>query len=149
MSFLYFIESYSLKGGVGSPSCTNCICRSHAQSNQGYHHHHHHYQYNRHYHQYNHHHHQLIAPFSDLVQWVADHMGIGEFLPSNWLMDLIADFACGEIMMMIMMKMRMLVIYDMYNIHCIYMLYLSCSGPNNPLEIICENVVFLLTGYDE
>ena len=26
---------------------------------------------------------------------------------------------------------------------------LSCSGPNNPLEIICENVVFLLTGYDE
>merc|ERR1711953_826988 len=59
---------------------------------------------------------KLIAPFSDLVQWVADHMGIGEFLPSNWLMDLIADFACG---------------------------------PNNPLEIICENVVFLLTGYDE
>ena len=53
------------------------------------------------------HHHQLIAPFSDLVQWVADHMGIGEFLPSNWLMDLIADFACGEIMMMVM-KMRML-----------------------------------------
>merc|ERR1712037_1031153 len=59
---------------------------------------------------------KLIAPFSDLVQWVADHMGMGEFLPSNWLMDLIADFACG---------------------------------PNNPLEIICENVVFLLTGYDE
>jgi len=59
---------------------------------------------------------KLIAPFSDLVQWVADHMGIGEFLPSNWLMDLIADFACGV---------------------------------NNPLEIICENVVFLLTGYDE
>jgi len=59
---------------------------------------------------------KLMAPFSDLIQWVADHMGVGEFLPSNWLMDLIADFACG---------------------------------PNNPLEIICENVVFLLTGYDE
>ena len=78
----------------------------------------------------------MIAPFSDLVQWVADHMGIGEFLPSNWLMDLIADFACGEIMMM-MMKIFL------------RMLMISCSGPNNPLEIICENVVFLLTGYDE
>jgi len=59
---------------------------------------------------------KLIAPFSNMVQWVADHMGMGEFLPSNWLMDLIATFVCG---------------------------------PNNPLEIICENVVFLLTGYDE
>merc|ERR550519_1146013 len=42
-------------------------------------------------------------------------MGMGEFLPSNWLMDLIADFVCGD----------------------------------TPLELICENVVFLLTGYDE
>jgi len=58
---------------------------------------------------------KLLAPFSDLVQWVADHMGMGEFLPSNWLMDLIADFVCGD----------------------------------TPLELICENVVFLLTGYDE
>jgi len=59
---------------------------------------------------------KLIAPFSDLISWVVEHMGSGEFLPSNWLMDLIADFVCG---------------------------------PNNPLEIICENVIFLLTGYDQ
>ena len=39
---------------------------------------------------------QLIAPFSDLISWVVEHMGSGEFLPSNWLMDLIADFVCGE-----------------------------------------------------
>ena len=40
-------------------------------------------------------------------------MGIGEFLPSNWLMDLIADFACGEMMhlmiMMIIMIMLMII----------------------------------------
>ena len=48
---------------------------------------------------------QLIAPFSDLISWVVEHMGSGEFLPSNWLMDLIADFVCGEtlVTMMIMM----------------------------------------------
>lgn len=58
---------------------------------------------------------QLLAPFSDIIEWVADHMGMGEFLPSNWLMDLIAEFACGDTI----------------------------------LEIVCENVIFLLTGYDE
>lgn len=58
---------------------------------------------------------KLLAPFSDIIEWVADHMGMGEFLPSNWLMDLIAAFACGD----------------------------------GFLEIVCENVIFLLTGYDE
>jgi lysosomal acid lipase/cholesteryl ester hydrolase len=56
-----------------------------------------------------------MAPFSDMIEWVVDHMGIGEFLPSNWLMDLIAAMACP---------------------------------PNSWLEVVCENVVFLLVGYD-
>ena len=42
--------------------------------------------------------------------------GMGEFLPSNWLMELIADYVCGE---------------------------------DDLLEIVCQNVIFLLTGYDE
>ena len=48
---------------------------------------------------------QLIAPFSDLISWVVEHMGSGEFLPSNWLMDLIADFVCGETLVIMMMEM--------------------------------------------
>ena len=48
---------------------------------------------------------QLIAPFSDLISWVVEHMGSGEFLPSNWLMDLIADFVCGETLVTMMMMM--------------------------------------------
>ena len=51
---------------------------------------------------------QLIAPFSNMVQWVADHMGMGEFLPSNWLMDLIATFVCGARMIMIMFMIAMM-----------------------------------------
>ena len=51
-----------------------------------------------------------MAPFSDLVQWVADHMGIGEFLPSNWLMDLIADFACGEMMKLMITMIKMIIL---------------------------------------
>ena len=59
---------------------------------------------------------QLLAPFSDMIEWVVDHLGIGEFLPSNWLMDLIADMACPE---------------------------------GSFLEVVCENVVFILAGYDK
>jgi lysosomal acid lipase/cholesteryl ester hydrolase len=58
----------------------------------------------------------LIAPFADMVQWIADHMGVGEFLPSNWFMDWLADFVCP---------------------------------PSSMFEIVCENIVFLLAGYDE
>jgi len=43
-------------------------------------------------------------------------MGMGEFLPSNWLMDFIAFWACGD---------------------------------GSLLEGVCENVVFLLCGYDQ
>jgi hypothetical protein len=59
---------------------------------------------------------QLIAPFSDELEWMADHMGPAEFLPSSWFTDLITDFACDE--------------------------HIS------PLEIICENLVFMMSGYD-
>ena len=45
-----------------------------------------------------------------------EHLGVGEFLPSNWLMDFIANLVCTE---------------------------------SNPLEFVCENIVFLLCGYDE
>ena len=96
---------------------------------------------------------QLIAPFSDLISWVVEHMGSGEFLPSNWLMDLIADFVCGE---RIMTMMKMAVTGCLSYEDAIVMrdadddlTMLSCTGPNNPLEIICENVIFLLTGYDQ
>merc|ERR1712080_507910 len=58
---------------------------------------------------------RLIAPLANQIQWIANHMGIGEFLPSNWLMDWIADHVCG----------------------------------NNHLDIICTNIIFLLTGYDK
>jgi len=58
---------------------------------------------------------RLLAPFSGAIQWIANHMGIGEFLPSNWLMDWIADHVCGD----------------------------------NHLDIICTNIIFLLTGYDK
>ena len=37
-------------------------------------------------------------------------------MPSNWFMDFIAAFACGD---------------------------------NKPLEFVCENIVFLLCGYDQ
>ena len=50
---------------------------------------------------------QLIAPFSDLISWVVEHMGSGEFLPSNWLMDLIADFVCGETLVTLIIMMAM------------------------------------------
>jgi len=56
-----------------------------------------------------------IAPFTDMIDWIIEHLGMGEFLPSNWLMDWLADFVCGD----------------------------------SQLEFICENIVFLLCGYDE
>jgi len=58
---------------------------------------------------------KLLVPFSDQIQWIADHMGLGEFMPSNWLMNLIAEYVCG----------------------------------NNFMEVICENIVFLMVGYDQ
>ena len=57
-----------------------------------------------------------LAPFSNSIQWIADHLGMGEFLPSNWLMDLLAGLACSD---------------------------------NSLLQGVCENVVFLLIGYDQ
>merc|ERR1712080_203787 len=58
---------------------------------------------------------RIIAPFSDLIEWVLVHMGMGEFLPSNYLMDLLVAAVCE----------------------------------NNYLDVVCENIVFLLCGYDE
>merc|ERR1719228_169864 len=58
---------------------------------------------------------RLLAPFSNMIEWAITHLGIGEFLPSNWLMDLLVGTVCE----------------------------------NNVLDVICENIVFLLCGYDE
>jgi len=58
----------------------------------------------------------LLAPFANSIQWIADHLGMGEFLPSNFLMDMLAVFACSD---------------------------------GSLLQGICENVVFLMTGYDQ
>jgi len=59
---------------------------------------------------------KYLTPFLGMIDWLVDHLGIGEFLPSNWFMDFIASFACGD---------------------------------NKPLEFVCENIVFLLCGYDQ
>merc|ERR1712013_545191 len=46
---------------------------------------------------------RLLAPFSDQVQFVVDHMGLGfsarpgEFLPTNWMSDLLTKAACGNL----------------------------------------------------
>ncbi|TRY73442.1 hypothetical protein TCAL_06993 [Tigriopus californicus] len=37
---------------------------------------------------------RLIAPFVDEIEWIADFLGLGEFLPSSGFMDLIADIFC-------------------------------------------------------
>ena len=39
---------------------------------------------------------RLIAEYSQLFQWVADHMGPAEFLPSTWFLNLMADYGCGD-----------------------------------------------------
>merc|ERR1711892_1208538 len=39
---------------------------------------------------------KYLTPFLGMIDWLVDHLGIGEFLPSNWLMDFIASFACGD-----------------------------------------------------
>ena len=39
---------------------------------------------------------RMIAEFSQWLQWTADHMGPAEFLPSNWLVDLMADYGCAD-----------------------------------------------------
>jgi len=59
---------------------------------------------------------KYLAPFAGMIDWIAENMGMGEFLPSNWLMDFIAFWACGD---------------------------------GSLLEGVCENVVFLLCGYDQ
>jgi len=65
---------------------------------------------------------KLLAPFSDQVQFVVDHMGLGfsarpgEFLPTNWMSDLLTKAACGNL---------------------------------TPLRPLCKNAVFLFVGYDE
>jgi len=58
---------------------------------------------------------KFLAPFTDQIEWILENMGIGEFLPSNWLMDWIADYVCGD----------------------------------DYLELVCENIVFLLAGFDK
>ena len=30
------------------------------------------------------------------MQWIAEHLGLGEFFPSNWFMDLLADLFCDD-----------------------------------------------------
>jgi len=59
---------------------------------------------------------KYLVPFLGFIDWIVEHLGVGEFLPSNWLMDFIANLVCTE---------------------------------SNPLEFVCENIVFLLCGYDE
>jgi lysosomal acid lipase/cholesteryl ester hydrolase len=39
---------------------------------------------------------RIIAPFTDEIEWIMEVLGIGEFLPSSWLMDLLAVLFCGE-----------------------------------------------------
>eukprot|EP00095_Tigriopus_kingsejongensis_P005003 maker-scaffold139_size317827-snap-gene-0.14 protein:Tk05003 transcript:maker-scaffold139_size317827-snap-gene-0.14-mRNA-1 annotation:"lipase 3" len=39
---------------------------------------------------------RLIAPFVDQIEWIADFLGLGEFLPSNGFMDLLADLFCDD-----------------------------------------------------
>jgi len=58
---------------------------------------------------------KYIAPFSFAVEWVADHLGMGEFVLSDWLQNLLATYVCDE---------------------------------ESWLEAVCENVVFLICGYD-
>jgi len=35
---------------------------------------------------------KLLAPFLGMIDWIAEHLGSGEFLPSNWLMDFLAGW---------------------------------------------------------
>merc|ERR1712121_434670 len=58
---------------------------------------------------------KFLAPFTNQVQWITEFLGIGEFLPNNWIMNWLADHVCSD----------------------------------NYLEFICENVVFLIAGFDE
>ena len=49
-------------------------------------------------------------------KWITEFLGLGEFIPSNGFMDLLAEVACDE---------------------------------GSWLQDVCENVVFLLCGYDK
>jgi len=37
---------------------------------------------------------RLLTPFVDSIEWIADHLGLGEFLPDSWLMDVLAELVC-------------------------------------------------------
>jgi len=39
---------------------------------------------------------RFVAPFAGMIDWIAEHMGLGEFMPSNWIMNILADLACSE-----------------------------------------------------
>merc|ERR1712080_120746 len=58
---------------------------------------------------------RYLAPYAHSLEWIATYLGGGEFLPSNKVMDMIADEACEDTF----------------------------------FEKICENVLFLLSGFDE
>jgi len=57
---------------------------------------------------------RLLAPFLGILDWIVEHLGSGEFLPSNWLMDLLAGW---------------------------------CD--NSFINAVCNNIVFVLCGYDK
>ena len=39
---------------------------------------------------------KYLAPFTGSLQWIFDYLGGGEFLPSNFIMDWLADNACDS-----------------------------------------------------
>ena len=39
---------------------------------------------------------RYLAPFSNSVGWIANFLGGGEFLPSNFIMDILADLVCDS-----------------------------------------------------
>jgi len=57
-----------------------------------------------------------LSPFAWAVDWIAEHLGLGEFALSDFLTNILAKLACSE---------------------------------NSWLEAVCENVVFIICGYDK
>ena len=39
---------------------------------------------------------KYLAPFTSSLQWIFDYLGGGEFLPSNFIMDWLADTVCDS-----------------------------------------------------
>ena len=85
---------------------------------------------------------QLIAPFSDLISWVVEHMGSGEFLPSNWLMDLIADFVCGESVVMMEMMNILVVEIKVNNIQLTGGAFSLRHGVRSDAQLSCTETQF-------